>query len=41
MLRFSLYAMTQPRQFPIFTAEHLANQFEPSALVAGNHGNVP
>ena len=36
MLRFSLYAMTQPKQFPIFTAEILANQFESSALVAGN-----
>ena len=36
MLRFSLYAMTQPRQFTIFTAEILANQFESSALVAGN-----
>ena len=36
MLRFSLYAMTQPMQFTIFTAEILANQFESSALVAGN-----
>ncbi len=41
MLRFSLYAMTQPRQFPIFTAKILATQFESSVLVAGNHGNVP
>jgi hypothetical protein len=30
MLRFSLYAVTQPRQFTIFMAEHLANQFDPS-----------
>ena len=36
MLRFSLYAMTQPMQFTIFTAEILANRFESSALVAGN-----
>jgi hypothetical protein len=36
MLRFSLYAMTQPMQFTIFRAEILANQFESSALVAGN-----
>jgi hypothetical protein len=36
MPRFSLYAMTQPMQFTIFTAEILANQFESSALVAGN-----
>ena len=28
MLRFSLYAMTQPMQFTIFTAEILANQFD-------------
>ena len=28
--------MTQPMQFTIFTAEILANQFESSALVAGN-----
>jgi hypothetical protein len=35
MLRFSLYAMTQPMQFTIFTPEILANQFESSALVAG------
>ena len=41
MLRFSLYAMTGAMQFTIFTAEILANQFEPSALVAGNHGTAP
>jgi hypothetical protein len=41
MLRFSLYAMTQPMQFRIFRAEILANQFESRALVGGNHGTAP